>query len=303
MSASATMSTLNQPVVRRHRWLRRLTWFGAALLACFALYLAVAVPWMNRWGATDAEIAATRPGDELVPVAGAVTNRAVTVNAAPETIYPWLVQLGVDRGGMYSVLFVENLMGLHVTNAETIHPEWQTLAVSDFVRFTPKEYVLNPRPGLWRRAMEPPHTLAVIFLAWGLIMRSFGLIIPGGILTGIALGTALIQFRPSLLDGRTTAASSCCSSRAPADTSSERSRPVSMWPARQKSSSTTSTARSKSLPATPTAWRQRPRSLALRKTKRCWTAWISSFRQMARRCAAPASGSPVRSRLTGQGSI
>ena len=74
----------------------------------------------------DAELAASLPGDGLVPIASAITNRAVTVNAAPEQIYPWLVQLGVDRGGMYSVLFVENLMGLHVTNAETIHPEWQT---------------------------------------------------------------------------------------------------------------------------------------------------------------------------------
>lgn len=163
MSASATMSTFNQPVVRRHRWLRRLAWFGAALLACFVLYLTVAVPWMNRWGATDAEIAASLPGDELVPVAGAVTNRAVTVNAAPEAIYPWIVQLGVDRGGMYSVLFVENLMGLHVTNADTIHPEWQTLAVGDFVRFTPKEYVLNPGPGLWVREMEAPNALVFCF--------------------------------------------------------------------------------------------------------------------------------------------
>ena len=163
MSAVATTPMISKPAARRRRWLRWLAWLGVTLLVCFVLYLAVAVPWMNRWGATDAELAASLPGDALVPIASAITNRAVTVNAAPEQIYPWLVQLGVDRGGMYSVLFVENLMGLHVTNAETIHPEWQDLAVGDFVRFTPKEYVLNPGPGLWVREMEAPNTLVFCF--------------------------------------------------------------------------------------------------------------------------------------------
>lgn len=163
MSAFATTTTMSNPVVRRRRWLRWLAWFGAALLVCFVLYLAFAVPWMNRWGATDAELTASLPGDELVPMTSAITNRAVTVNATPEQIYPWIVQLGVDRGGMYSVLFVENLMGLHVANAETIHPEWQNLAVGDFVRFTPKEYALNPGPGVWVREIEAPHTLVFCF--------------------------------------------------------------------------------------------------------------------------------------------
>ena len=163
MSATATATSFDRPVVRRRRWLRWLAWFGIAVFVLFVFYLAIAVPWMNRWGATDAEVAAQLPGDELVPVASAITNRAVTVNATPEQLYPWIVQLGVDRGGMYSVLFVENLMGLHVTNAETIHPEWQNLAVGDFVRFTPKEYALNPGPGLWVREMDAPNTMVACF--------------------------------------------------------------------------------------------------------------------------------------------
>lgn len=35
-------------------------------------------------------------------------------------------------------------------------------------------------------------TLAVIFLAWGLLTRNPGLLVPGGILSGIALGTYLV---------------------------------------------------------------------------------------------------------------
>ncbi len=60
--------------------------------------------------------------------------------------------------------------------------------------------LIGPLTG-WQFTWLALPTMAVIFLAWGLIMRTFGLIIPGGILAGIALGTALIQFRPSLLDG------------------------------------------------------------------------------------------------------
>ena len=35
--------------------------------------------------------------------------------------------------------------------------------------------------------------LASIFLAWGLLTRTFGLVIPGGILSGVALGAYLVQ--------------------------------------------------------------------------------------------------------------
>ena len=60
--------------------------------------------------------------------------------------------------------------------------------------------LIGPLTG-WQFTWLALPTLAVIFLAWGMIMRSFGLIIPGGILAGIALGTALMQNRPGLLDG------------------------------------------------------------------------------------------------------
>ncbi|MCB9116341.1 MAG: hypothetical protein KIT77_28875 [Caldilinea sp.] len=60
--------------------------------------------------------------------------------------------------------------------------------------------LIGPLTG-WQFTWLALPTLAVIFLAWGLIMRTFGLLIPGGILAGIALGTWLMQTRPGLLDG------------------------------------------------------------------------------------------------------
>lgn len=102
-----------------------------AVSVIFVLLTALLTPWMDRWGATDEEIAASFPGDELVPAPASFLNRAVTVNASPEEIYPWIVQLGADKAGMYSYTWLEALINCSQVNADRIHEEWQTLKVGD----------------------------------------------------------------------------------------------------------------------------------------------------------------------------
>ena len=98
------------------------------------------VPWMNRWGATEAELAATYSGDELVPVPAVGYTRAITVDAPAEEIYPWIVQLGAGKGGMYSYDWFEtNILQCPLVNADSIHPEWQDLKVGDKVKMCPQE--------------------------------------------------------------------------------------------------------------------------------------------------------------------
>lgn len=111
-------------------------------LAFLTVVLAIALmPWMDRWGATDSEIAASFPGDELVPSPRYVYNRAVTVNASPEEIYPWLVQMGAERGGMYSYEWFEtNILRCELVNADRIHEEWQSLKVGDKVKMCPGDW-------------------------------------------------------------------------------------------------------------------------------------------------------------------
>jgi hypothetical protein len=103
-----------------------------AVLILFAL-----LPWMDKRGARDDEIAASFPGDELVLSPRLLYTRAVTVNAAPEQIYPWIVQLGADKGGMYSYTWIEALIQCPQTNADRIHDEWQDLKVGDKVLMCP----------------------------------------------------------------------------------------------------------------------------------------------------------------------
>ncbi len=70
---------------------------------------AIATPWHLRWGATDDEVAMELPGDWLVPRAEFVATRAVTIEARPEAIWPWIVQIGYGRAGFYADDLLDNL--------------------------------------------------------------------------------------------------------------------------------------------------------------------------------------------------
>jgi hypothetical protein len=63
-----------------------------------------------RWGATDGEVAAAMPGDELIPTPSFVATRAITIAAPPEHVWPWLVQMGWHRGGWYTPHWVDRLL-------------------------------------------------------------------------------------------------------------------------------------------------------------------------------------------------
>ena len=79
----------------------------------------------------------TLPGDELVPVPDLAATRAITVAAPPAAVWPWLTQLGQNRGGFYSYDWLENLMGLGIHSANAIRPELQVQAVGDEVNLAP----------------------------------------------------------------------------------------------------------------------------------------------------------------------
>ncbi len=116
----------------------------AGLAALLAITLILLTPWMDRWGTTDAEIEATYPGDELVPTPKSFVNRAITINAKPEQIYPWILQIGAEKGGWYSYDWLETLINCPITNADRLHDEWQTLQVGDVVKMCPGEFAPPP---------------------------------------------------------------------------------------------------------------------------------------------------------------
>ena len=98
-----------------------------------ALVYAVWVrPRLMRWGATDEEVTGPYPGAELVPHGQRAATMAVTIDAPPDQVWPWLVQMGGDRGGWYSW---DRLDNGGRPSATEVHPEWQDLALGDYVKY------------------------------------------------------------------------------------------------------------------------------------------------------------------------
>ena len=94
-------------------------------------------PWFLHWGATKDEVKKTLPGDELCPDAASVATRAVTIHAPAEEVWPWIAQLGQDRGGFYSYTWLENLVGARMRNADRILPGLPALTVGDSLWMAP----------------------------------------------------------------------------------------------------------------------------------------------------------------------
>ena len=69
----------------------------AALGVAAGAYLRFIRPWQLRWGATDEEVARAMPGDDVVKQPTFNATRAVTIQARPEEIWPWLVQMGIKQ--------------------------------------------------------------------------------------------------------------------------------------------------------------------------------------------------------------
>ena len=112
----------------------------AALMA--ALY--GARRYYRNWGATKAECQMPLPGDTLVADPAIQTTEAVYIDAPVAAVWPWLLQMGQDRGGFYGCAGLKNLAGLRHQDADRVHPEWQRLAVGDVVRLAPEDWLGLP---------------------------------------------------------------------------------------------------------------------------------------------------------------
>lgn len=130
---------------------------GAVVVtAAASLYLKFARERVLNWGASDEETERRMPGDDILPGASLQTTRVVSVNAAPEHIWPWLVQMGPKpRAGAYTYDAVERLLGIDIENRDVILPEFQHLEVGEFMGLNEKGQ------GLVVRAIEPERSLVV----------------------------------------------------------------------------------------------------------------------------------------------
>lgn len=116
---------------------------GITILAVFVAaglsYNFVLRDWCLRWGSTPAEVRATLPGDDLFPVYAGEATHAITIQASPQKVWPWLMQIGQDRSGFYSYTFLENLAGCEMPKVERLVPGWKPRVAGETVWFATRK--------------------------------------------------------------------------------------------------------------------------------------------------------------------
>jgi hypothetical protein len=130
---------------------------------------------MSRVTATADEVARPLPGDDLVPHATAVMDRAFTLPAPPEVVWPWLVQLGKRRAGWYLPRSVERWIPASRRALRRLDPQWQGLAVGNVIPdWGGREETFTVA------LLDPPHALVHTSrrgrtdVSWALVLTDHG---------------------------------------------------------------------------------------------------------------------------------
>ncbi len=129
---------------------------GAATIAATVVLSPLLRPWYRKWGATAGELGRKLSGDALVPHPKLECTRAITIAAPPNAVWPWLMQMGQGRGGLYSFDGLENLAGCNIHSADRVLPEHQRVQPGDLIRLGPSGY-----PCFAVAAIEPGRALVL----------------------------------------------------------------------------------------------------------------------------------------------
>ena len=88
----------------------------------------------QTYGSTAEERRRPLTGDDIVPNPDVVTNHATTIDAPPEAVWPWLVQMGWHRAGWYTARWVDKLLfPANWPSANRIIPGLQDIHLGAFI--------------------------------------------------------------------------------------------------------------------------------------------------------------------------
>jgi hypothetical protein len=169
----------------------RIALAGTVIGTATGIGLSRVARWRRTWGMDPSEAAKPLPGDDLVPVTTAIETRGITIDAPPDAVWPWLVQMGFGRGGWYSY----DKLDMGGTSAVTLNPEWATLSIGDIVP-------TGPGTGFEVKVVEPGRSL-VLFSDTALVEGQMTAVAeaapvpPGLVASGAFLRTAPQDFSAS----------------------------------------------------------------------------------------------------------
>ena len=129
--------------------------FTIALVTLALVYWFPVRRWFGRWGTTSDERIRRMPGDAVIVKPTHSATHAITIDAPAGDVWPWLVQMGYRRGGLYSYDWLDRLFRiLDQPSATQVLPEFQRLAVGDKI-------LLGPREELTVRSLDPNRSLVL----------------------------------------------------------------------------------------------------------------------------------------------
>jgi hypothetical protein len=106
---------------------------GAVIGTTVGITIGRTVRWWRTWGVDPVEARKVLPGDDLVATPTAIDTRGIIIDAPPDAVWPWLVQMGYGRGGWYSYDQID-MLG---KSADRILPGFQVIAVGDVLPTSP----------------------------------------------------------------------------------------------------------------------------------------------------------------------
>ena len=158
---------------------------GAVMGTVAGITISRTIRFWRSWGVDPIEAAKVLPGDDLVPVPTAIETRAITIDAPPEAVWPWLAQMGFERGGWYSYDQLDN----RGRSLDRIVPAYQSPQVGDLIP-------VSPDGGFELKVVEPGHAF-VLYTDTELVERQgLGAPTPGTVPAGLAVSGAMLRRTP-----------------------------------------------------------------------------------------------------------
>ena len=117
------------------------------IVVLLIIYVRIIRPRQLRWGATSTEVAFVLPGDGIVKKPDFHATRSISISAAAEEIWKWIVQIGSKRAGWYSIDWIDNA---NIPSSLEILPEFQNIEIGQFIPFTPDQ-----KHGMWVKDYKP----------------------------------------------------------------------------------------------------------------------------------------------------
>jgi hypothetical protein len=119
---------------------------------------AVLVYFGRTYGSTARERMRSLPGDDIVATPEVATNHAITIDAPPESVWPWLTQMGWHRAGWYTARWVDRLLfPANWPSADRLIPELQDIKIGSFIPDGPPE----TKCGFIVEELDPDHVLVL----------------------------------------------------------------------------------------------------------------------------------------------